>query len=278
MASYLKNYIKHYWSQVFLEPLWTALKATLWILAILPTAKYFENLSILPCFCASLSPACQWKQCNIAIPSCSCSSYYIIGENWCMAVRSKTNRLQYSFSSAVAPPAQLYLNCQPFFRCQHVSSGGEDVASRGTTEEAELCEWTNAWGGTRFTASSFSHVFFCLQLIHLPLLGSPCVQDPQIPSPSPVIIETTSRTIPHPHNQTHTQETLPIGVIHAAWGVMGDYEWDRSMWWFTHTSANTHMRQLIIDEGLLTSPLLLGGHPAANEDTQTPSTVSTTSA
>lgn len=88
---------------------------------------------------------------------------------------------------------------------------------------------TNARGGTRFTASSFSHVFFCLQLIHLPLLGSPCVQDPQIPSPSPVIIETTSRTIPHPHNHTHTQETLPIGVIHAAWGVMGDYEWDRSM-------------------------------------------------
>lgn len=26
-----------------------------------------------------------------------------------------------------------------------------------------------------------------------------------------------------------TQETLSIGVIHAAWGVMGDYEWDRSM-------------------------------------------------
>lgn len=37
---------------------------------------------------------------------------------------------------------------------------------------------------------------------------------------------------------------------------MGDYEWDRSMWWFTHTTAN-HTHNLIIDDRLLTSPLLL---------------------
>lgn len=43
-----------------------------------------------------------------------------------------------------------------------------------------------------------------------------------------------------PHNHIHTQNTLPTGVIHAAWGVMGDYEWDRSMWWFTHKRSYTH--------------------------------------
>lgn len=63
--------------------------------------------------------------------------------------------------------------------------------------------------------SAFFTLLPSLELIHLPSLSFPCVQVPQILSPSAVIIETPTLYSLSLAN-THTQKTLPTGVIHAA--------------------------------------------------------------
>lgn len=80
--------------------------------------------------------------------------------------------------------------------CQELTQRRRRGVSPGSYREAQRAE------GTHFTLLPFSH-FLSPELIHFPSLSSPCVQVPQILSPSAVIIETPT---PYSLSLTNTYE------------------------------------------------------------------------
>lgn len=120
-----------------------------------------------------------------------------------------------------------------------------------------------------FHSSSFSRVN-PLALAQFPLRTGP----------SDSISICLNYKIPTPYSLslaiTYTQNTLPTGVIHAAWGGHGRL-WVGSInvMVHTHKRSRTHV-QPHHRWGPPYLPSPTEGHPAANEDTQTPLMISTT--
>lgn len=112
-------------------------------------------------------------------------------------------------------------------------------------------------------------------LIHLLLLSFSCVQVPQILSPSALIMKSPPPTLSALQSHTHSEHT-------AHWCNSCCLGGHRRLWVgsinvmvHTHKRSCTHM-QPHHWWGPLYLPFPTEGHPAANEDTQTPLTISTT--
>lgn len=156
-----------------------------------------------------------------------------------------------------------FLNCS--FPCRPVYNISCEVAGewngdwrgrrRACCLESRMKMWTNC-RNSLCCCASFTPLLSSV-LIHLLSPSFPCVQVPQILSLSALIIKSPPPTLSALRSHTHSENTAHWCNSCCLGGVMGDYEWDRSMWWFTHTNVHAHMCNLIIDEGLLTSPLLL---------------------
>lgn len=176
----------------------------------------------------------------------------------------------------------LFLNCS--FPCLPVYNISCEVAGewngdwRGSRRacclESRMRMWTNC-RNSLCCCASFTSLLSSV-LIHLLSPSFPCVQVPQILSPSALIIKSPPPTLSALQSHTHLENTAHWCNSCCLGGVMGDYEWDRSMWWFTHTQTFTHTCATSSSMRASYLPSPTEGHPAANEDTQTPLTISTT--
>lgn len=157
--------------------------------------------------------------------------------------------------------------------CKRMLENGTEIGVGGGGGLFCKAEWrSEQTEGTHFVvhASSFSPVN-PLALTQLPLRAGPsdsisiCLN---YKDPHPLFSQ--------PRNHIHTRNTLPTGVIHAAWGGHGRL-WVGSI----NLMVHTHQRSCAHVQphhrwGPPYLPSPTEGHPAANEDTQTPLTISTT--